>query len=105
MLKTSHKLFTRFIYGYIIDNILDEQSAIQFDNQTDSAMQQALKVFEEGKAFPSLTKSAKIAFRIRWSRPVPCMASHFSHLLKSTPYYAAEIRTPQICPPMLPANG
>lgn len=105
MLKTSHKLFTRFIYGYIIDNILDEQSAIQFDNQTDPAMQQALKVFEEGKAFPSLTKSAKIAFRIRWSRPVPCMASHFSHLLKSTPYYAAEIRTPQICPPMLPANG
>lgn len=104
MLKTSKKLFTRFIYGNIIDNILDEQSAIQYDNMSDPAIKEALRVLQQGKAFPTLARADQKIFHIQWNHPQAYMASCFTRILK-LPYYAAESNNTKCHSANIPANA
>lgn len=52
MIQRSHKLLYRYINSRIIYNMLDEQAWHEFMNHDDPAIQQALRIFKEGKAFP-----------------------------------------------------
>ncbi|MBQ7471070.1 MAG: peptidase S41, partial [Prevotella sp.] len=52
MIQRSHKLLERYINSRIIYNMLDEQSWHQYINQDDPTIQEALKLFKAGKAFP-----------------------------------------------------
>ncbi len=52
MIKKSYKLLERFICSRIIYNMLNEQAWMEYLNSDDPAIEQVLKVFREGKAFP-----------------------------------------------------
>ena len=52
MIQRSHKLLEQFIFSRIIYNMLDEQSWMQYLNQNDRAITEALRLFKEGTAFP-----------------------------------------------------
>lgn len=53
MIKKSHKLFERFLCSRIIYNMLSEQAWMEYLNSDDPTIIEVLKVFREGKAFPS----------------------------------------------------
>ena len=53
MIRKSHKLLERFINSRIIYNMLDEEDWVEYLNQDDPAISKTLKVFREGKAFPT----------------------------------------------------
>lgn len=93
MLKKSQKLFTRFIYGNIIDNIMDEQSAIQYDNLSDPAMLEAIKILHQGSAFPKLTRTeGKFIFGFQQTdKHIALICSRIFKL----PYYATESTNPK----------
>ncbi len=52
MIKKSHKLLERFICSRIIYNMLSEQAWMEYLNSDDPAIEETLKIFREGKAFP-----------------------------------------------------
>lgn len=52
MVQRSHKLLEQFIFSRIIYNMLDEQSWMQYLNQNDPAIIEALRLFKENSAFP-----------------------------------------------------
>ncbi len=52
LIRKSYSLLDRYINGRIIYNMLDEQALMQYFNQTDPVVLQALKVFKENAAFP-----------------------------------------------------
>ena len=52
MIRKSHKLLERFINSRIIYNMLDEEAWTEYLNQDDPTIDETLKVFDEGKAFP-----------------------------------------------------
>ena len=52
MIQKSHNLLERFLNSRIIYNILDEDAWIQYLNQDDPVIKEALKVINNGDAFP-----------------------------------------------------
>ncbi len=54
MIKKSYKLFETYLYGYIIDEFLGVSASAEYINQTDPAVQLALRLFKEEKSFPSI---------------------------------------------------
>ncbi len=52
LIKKSYDLLDRYINGRIIYNMLDEQALMQYFNQTDPVVQQAIKVCKDKTAFP-----------------------------------------------------
>ena len=80
MIRKSHKLLERFINSRIIYNMLDEQDWVEYLNQSDPAIDAALKVFKDGTAFPKKpaepAKDSKQAMATRsfdaaWHRVTP----------------------------------
>ena len=54
MIQRSHKLLERYINSRIIYNMMSEEAWLQYLNEDDPAIKEALKLFHEGKAFPQL---------------------------------------------------
>lgn len=54
MLSKSHDLFQRYIHGRIIYNMLNDKQFIQYLNQTDNVISEALKAFRNDTWKPSL---------------------------------------------------
>ena len=52
MIRKSYKLLDRYINSRVIYNMLNEQAWLQYINQDDPAVKEALKVFEAKAAFP-----------------------------------------------------
>ena len=52
MIQKSHKLLERFVNSRIIYNMLNEQAWTEYLNHDDPAVQEALRLFREGKLFP-----------------------------------------------------
>ena len=48
----SKKLFEESLYGNIIYNMLGMEAYITYSNQTDTTVQKALEVLENGESFP-----------------------------------------------------
>lgn len=57
MIRTSYALLKEYLYDNIIDNVLGTSVAIEYANRTDPAVQSALNLFREHKAFPTRPKS------------------------------------------------
>ena len=58
MIQKSHKLLERYINSRIIYNIMDEDAWIQYLNQDDPVIRQALNVFRNNAAFPQKEASS-----------------------------------------------
>lgn len=56
LIKKSYPLLERYIHSRIIYTMLNEEAWYEYLNQDDPVIDAALKVFREGKAFPSVTK-------------------------------------------------
>lgn len=52
MIQRSHRLLDRYIYSRIIYSVLDEASWIEYLNQSDPAIDRAVKLFQTKGAFP-----------------------------------------------------
>lgn len=59
MIRRSHILLERFIMARVIYNILDEEALTEYLNQSDPAIENAIEIFSEGKAFPEKPASEK----------------------------------------------
>ncbi len=60
MIQRSHKLLEQYIFSRIIYNMLDEQSWMQYLNQGDKAILEALRIFKEGAAFPQAPEGEQV---------------------------------------------
>ena len=56
MIKKSYKLLERYVNSRIIYNMLSEEAWTQYLNQDDPAIMEALKLFRNGKAFPTISE-------------------------------------------------
>lgn len=64
MIQRSHKLLERYIDSRVIYNMMSEEAWLQYLNEDDPAIKEALKLFHEGKATPQLPQkqeSKKVA--------------------------------------------
>jgi len=61
MIKKSHHLLERFIISRIIYNMMSEEAWMEYLNSDDPAIQETLKVFRDGKAFPEAPQKNKEA--------------------------------------------
>jgi len=52
MIQKSHNLLERFITARIIYNLLDEEALLQYQNQSDPAIRETLRLLKENAAFP-----------------------------------------------------
>ena len=52
MIRKSHYLLDRFINSRIIYNMLDEQAWLEYVNEDDATIREALKTFRNNAAFP-----------------------------------------------------
>lgn len=52
MLYKSRKLFRKSLYASIINNVKETEQFYEFINSDDAVVERAIKVLEEGKAFP-----------------------------------------------------
>ena len=59
MLRTSHDLFTSYLYGYIVDQLLDTEASAEYVNRSDNAVKRALDVIQEGATFEPVAKKPK----------------------------------------------
>lgn len=59
MIRTSHALLTQHLTSYIISNTLDEQASTQYINESDPAVLRAVKLLNEGAAFPQAPTKSK----------------------------------------------
>lgn len=72
MIQRSYKLLYSYISSAIVADVLDENEAAAYANQSDQAVQKATEVLESGNAFPQVEKKEKgkkqalAAFRSRW---------------------------------------
>lgn len=57
MIQKSHTLFERYIHSRIIYNMLNDNALMQYLNQDDKAIEEALRVFENGTSRPTLKTS------------------------------------------------
>ena len=53
MLRRSHRLFTTYITGAIISDLLDDNEAAAYANLTDDGVKRAIEVLQQGKAWPT----------------------------------------------------
>ena len=89
MLIQSRTLFERYLISNILADAIDEEAAIMYTNRSDAAVQTAVKLIREGKAFPfSATayahpSSASVFFHIGTDRKVALV----SRLLHTTSFY------------------
>ncbi len=58
MIRQSHQLLVRYISSAIIGDILDDNESVEYANESDPAVQKAIKTLSEGNAFPSLKPNA-----------------------------------------------
>lgn len=65
MIQKSHQLLERFLVSRIIYNMLSEQAWIEYINDGDPVIEQALKVIENGEAFPKPEKEKTLALSSR----------------------------------------
>jgi len=56
LIQKSHKLIEESVVSRIVYNMLDEQSWLQYLNRDDPTIQEALRVFKDGEAFPKALK-------------------------------------------------
>ena len=56
MIQRSRKLLKSYLTTAIISDVLDESEAAQYANETDEGVMRAIKILEEGKAFPVVKK-------------------------------------------------
>ena len=68
MIQRSHTLLEQYIMSRMVYNMLDEQAWLQYLNQDDPAVGEALRVFRDGESFPKAPenksdakKAAKVA--------------------------------------------
>lgn len=61
MIMKSHALLQRYITSYIINDILETQDAVIFNNLSDPAVLKALEVIHNGQAFPQVKKATTAA--------------------------------------------
>ena len=54
MIQKSHALLERFITARIIYNLLDEEALLQYQNQSDPAIKESLRLFKDNAAFPQV---------------------------------------------------
>ena len=72
MIRQSHQLLVRYISSAIIGDILDDSESVEYANESDPAVQRAIKNLSEGNAFPSLKSNvdkrmqALAGFRNHW---------------------------------------
>ncbi len=59
MLQKSQALFEKYIYSRIIYNMLDEDAWIEYLNSGDRVIDEAMKVFKKGAAFPTVEEEKK----------------------------------------------
>ncbi len=52
MIQRSYRLLDEYVTSRVVYGMLDEAALIQYLNQDDDAIRQALSVFADGKAFP-----------------------------------------------------
>ena len=52
MIQKSHRLLEQYIYSRVIYNMLSEEAWLQYLNEDDPAIREALRLFEAGEAFP-----------------------------------------------------
>mgnify|MGYP000009379876 FL=1 len=58
MLYKSRKLFRKSLYASIINNVKETEQFYEFINSDDAVVERAIKVLEEGKAFPEAPQKA-----------------------------------------------
>lgn len=61
MIRKSYKPLQLAICGRIIYNILDDNAFMEYINQDDNCIKEAIKVFKEGHAFPKKEEAAPTA--------------------------------------------
>lgn len=59
MIKKSYNLLDRYINSRVIYNMLDEQAWLQYINQDDATIREALKTFRNNAAFPKAPEQKK----------------------------------------------
>lgn len=100
MIRQSHQLLVRYISSAIIGDILDDSESVEYANESDPAVQRAIKTLSEGNAFPSLKSNvdkrmqALAGFRNHWIqmtfyRPVIPMCQLLT--IPSNSNYACEV--------------
>ena len=52
MIQKSHRLLEQYIYSRVIYNMLSEEAWLQYLNDDDSSIHEALRLFKAGEAFP-----------------------------------------------------
>ena len=58
MLRKSHALFESYLFGYIIDDLLDARAAAIYVNREDPAVLKAVRLINDGAAFPKKEQKA-----------------------------------------------
>lgn len=59
MIRTSRQLLERNLIGLILNDALNIQASVQYTNESDPFIIEALGIFKQGKAFPSLESKEK----------------------------------------------
>ena len=62
MIQKSHHLLERFIVSRIIYNMQNEQAWMEYINEDDHVIEQAIRVFDEGSAFPEPPAADEVAY-------------------------------------------
>ena len=82
LIQKSHKLLERYINSRIIYNMMSEQAWTEYLNGDDPVIQQTLRLFKEGKAFPKneeenkQQKVARAAFDYKGTHARITMTAH-----------------------------
>ena len=59
LIQRSHELLEQYLMSRVIYNMLDEQAWLQYLNQDDPAIREALRVFRDGEAFPKAPEAGE----------------------------------------------
>ena len=59
LIKKSHRLLQTYLCGYIIDDLLGRDALTRYLNSDDKCVITALKLMNEGKAFPAAPKKPR----------------------------------------------
>ncbi len=82
MLHTSRDLFKSYIYGYIIDQLLDTEASAEYVNRSDRTVEKALSVIRAGATFPVLHPTEDK--RQAWVKSLLSVGRRESHLSLTT---------------------
>ncbi len=82
MLHTSRDLFKSYIYGYIIDQLLDTEASAEYVNRSDRTVEKALSVIRAGATFPVLRPTEDK--RQAWVKSLLSVGRRESHLSLTT---------------------